>query len=72
LERVFAEAVELGARNAEGDGDLADSIHRVLEKAKLVEDWANGMHGHIEQLNRQQEHLVPKARSAIKHFFGKD
>ena len=72
LERVFAEAVELGARNAEGDGDLADSIHRVLEKAKLVEDWANGMHGHIEQLNRQQEHLLPKARSAIKHFFGKD
>jgi hypothetical protein len=43
-----------------------------LEKAKLVEDWANGMHGHIEQLNRQQEHLLPKARSAIKNFFGKD
>jgi hypothetical protein len=52
LESVFSEALDIGARAkiSTDVSDLNDSVHRVLEKTKDVEDWANGMHTHIMHL----------------------
>jgi hypothetical protein len=54
LEGVFANAQSLGPRQASlrDDAELSDSLHRVFDTAKMVEDWANGMNTHIEYLER--------------------
>ena len=72
LEVVFSNALELGAKRGPGDAELTDSIHRVLEKAKMVEDWANGMHGHIEHLDKQRKSSLPKTRAIWKRILGRD
>lgn len=57
LEGVFEEARSLGPKAGPGPyaPDLVTAMHAVLEKAKEVEDWANGMHGHILHLEAQKK-----------------
>jgi glycosyltransferase involved in cell wall biosynthesis len=57
LEEVFAEARQLGPKSAPAPypSDLVTTIHAVLDKAKDVEDWANGMHGHLMHLEAQKK-----------------
>jgi len=57
LEVVFDEARTLGPKPAPAAfaPDLVTSMHAVLDKAKEVEDWANGMHGHLMHLEAQKK-----------------
>jgi len=61
LEEVFAQCRELGPKLTApdvpggGDPDLFTAMHAVLDKAKEVEDWANGMHGHLMHLEEQKK-----------------
>ncbi|MDF1799544.1 MAG: glycosyltransferase [Planctomycetota bacterium] len=57
LEEVFAETRELGpkANPAAHDNDLLAALHSVLDQAKVVEDWANGMQGHLQHLEADRK-----------------
>lgn len=66
LLEIFEQALELGPKApAEGgfDDDLFAATSGVLEKAKEVEDWANGMNSHIAHLMKSKvKGLVDKLR----------
>lgn len=55
LEAVFQEALQLGPKAGSSEDDLFAAVHGVLDKAKLVEDWANGMHGHLMHLEEEKK-----------------
>ena len=55
LEAIFKETLALGHKARSNDTDLFAAVHGVLDKAKLVEDWANGMHGHLMHLEAEKK-----------------